>query len=399
MGKFTKEEIENLLLVQKLGKYETAKRLGTTYQTLTKCMDEYGIKIPEKYNTEEIIKLYVDDKLNAKEIERKIGAKSNCIIRLLRKNGIEIRHDGNSSSFKKNQVPWNKKDIDEKDYDEIAKMYINCVPLSEIAAKFNVSFKAIERFAEKENLKRSRSMKSRDLYDDTNDEKIVSLYNEGKSSTEIAKIFGVGHRTILAHLKRCGVKRRTLSESQFNSKGKVRPKDFDSYEKMYDLYIVNNMSKKEIADIYDTDGGTIDNALKKLGIKVRTPSESMVGRFSGEKHPNWKGGRSGLYMRLREYFRFYQAREVLKRDKRTCQMCGGKKHLQVHHIKPFKEIFDEIMSEHPDLDIQKDQEALFEIMKNDKRINDLDNLITYCKECHLFKVHGYKKKEIDIKNA
>ncbi len=25
-------------------------------------------------------------------------------------------------------------------------------------------------------------------------------------------------------------------------------------------------------------------------------------------------------------------------------------------------------------------------------MNDKDNLITYCKECHLFKVHGYKKQ-------
>ena len=35
-------------------------------------------------------------------------------------------------------------------------------------------------------------------------------------------------------------------------------------------------------------------------------------------------------------------------------------------------------------------------MKYDKRINDDSNLITYCKDCHLYKIHGYKKHK-DIK--
>ena len=44
-----------------------------------------------------------------------------------------------------------------------------------------------------------------------------------------------------------------------------------------------------------------------------------------------------------------------------------------------------------EIDVLKDKEELFEIMKQDKRINDNSNLITYCKECHLYKIHGYKK--------
>lgn len=28
---------------------------------------------------------------------------------------------------------------------------------------------------------------------------------------------------------------------------------------------------------------------------------------------------------------------------------------------------------------------------NDKRFLDLNNLITYCKDCHYYKIHKYKK--------
>ena len=53
--------------------------------------------------------------------------------------------------------------------------------------------------------------------------------------------------------------------------------------------------------------------------------------------------------------------------------------LHVHHIKPFKEIFNEILLENPSLDVQKNCEELYEIMTKDKRMNDMENLITYCK--------------------
>ena len=38
------------------------------------------------------------------------------------------------------------------------------------------------------------------------------------------------------------------------------------------------------------------------------------------------------------------------------------------------------------------EEELYDIMVKDHRMNDNNNLITYCRECHLFKVHGYKKQ-------
>ena len=97
-------------------------------------------------------------------------------------------------------------------------------------------------------------------------------------------------------------------------------------------------------------------------------------------------------MRIRTYFHVNQVPVVVKRDGKKCTLCGSKKRLNVHHIRPFKEIFHEILSEHKDLDVDKNKEELYDIMVHDGRMNDLDNLITYCRECHLFKIHGYKRK-------
>jgi len=38
-------------------------------------------------------------------------------------------------------------------------------------------------------------------------------------------------------------------------------------------------------------------------------------------------------------------------------------------------------------------QELYKIIVNDERFLDEDNLITYCKECHLFKIHKYKKRD------
>ena len=37
--------------------------------------------------------------------------------------------------------------------------------------------------------------------------------------------------------------------------------------------------------------------------------------------------------------------------------------------------------------------ALYNIITKDKRFLDENNLITFCKECHYFKIHKYKHKK------
>lgn len=219
-------------------------------------------------------------------------------------------------------------------------------------------------------------------YDDTNDEIICSLYLDGHSSTEIAKFFNVSHSSILIHLKHCNIPIRSFTESQFIKLNKSIPKELYSYEYMYKTYIIDKKNRNEIGKILNISPGTVKTALKKLKIPIRDNSESKIGIRIGSKHHNWNGGITPLHLRLREAFTVQLTPKVLKRDNYKCQLCGAKGKLHVHHIRHFKDILDEIIAEHPNLNPIDNLEELYNIAVKDSRFLDLNNLITYCPYCH-----------------
>ena len=98
--------------------------------------------------------------------------------------------------------------------------------------------------------------------------------------------------------------------------------------------------EKYISETYNVSPNVINRLLKKFGIKIRDCSESKFGLLTGEKHPNWKGGVTTLYSKLRQFFKTRQTHTTLERDGYKCSMCGDDKNLQVHHIKYFKDIFN-----------------------------------------------------------
>ncbi len=263
----------------------------------------------------------------------------------------------------------------------------------DIAEKLSCSETSVYRYLKKYDLKVLAEPKTYEQYDSSNDEKIVKMYDEGKSSTEIAKHFGITHNTVLTHLEHCGVKRRDYSESQWIFNQKDFPENLKNKDLIYDLYINQKLSKKDLGEKYNCDPRVIDRVLKEFNIPIRDISESRIGLYTGENHPNWQGGITGLHYRLREAFYVQQVPKVLYRDNYKCQLCGSKKDLHVHHIKHFKTIFHRILDEHADLDPIKDQNQLYEIALQDKEFTDLNNLVTYCKECHFYKIHKYQRKE------
>lgn len=335
-------------------------------------------------------KLYIDENKTTREISKILGCSISTIRDRLYEYEIPVKPRGNYKDKIYHIVSPFKQYV--KDDDKLIKMFYDYVSTRKIAKELDTCTRAVIRRIKELGLKRDKNkMMSRDVYDSSNDSEIVRLYQDGKSSTEIAKIFNMTHNSVLTHLKRCGVKRRTLSESQFNYNEKIFPDELKSYETLYDLYIVNKMSKKDLSVMLNVSARVIDGCLKEFGIPVRNNSAAKKGLFIGKDAGNYKDGRTSLYVRLREYFKKWQARSVIKRDGYCCQMCGSKKHLHVHHIIPFKQIFEDILSEHPNLNPIDNADELYEIATHDERMNSLDNLITYCKECHLFKVHGYKR--------
>lgn len=349
----------------------------------------------EKITKEEIERLYNGEFLTIPEIAKMYDTNYSAMYRLFKKLGVETRERGNikGKEYEKNE-PYNKQKLTEEQKEKISNMFINNIPCKEIYTKLGISRRSVDRVVKELDLKRTASMASREQYDASKDANICQLYKDGKSTTEIAKELGTTHRTVQKHLRHCNMTIRTISDAQFTHNNKEKPEEIDDYEKLYDMYIINRMTKKEIAANLGVAPNVIDRRLRKFNITVRGTGEAHRGLMTGDKHPNWKGGTTSLYGRVREVLHTKVSNETLKRDKYTCQICGSKKHLQVHHIRHFKDIFYEILSEHSDYDIINSKEELFQIIINDSRMLDMSNLVTYCRDCHLFKVHGYKRKEM-----
>lgn len=238
-------------------------------------------------------------------------------------------------------------------------------------------------------------------------------HNEGKTAPEIADEWDVHRQTIFTWLDKHEIETRSPSECQkgiqlgenhprwregvFNDRGWLRKE-----------YVTKRRSMADIADQFEVDRTVICDRLDRFGIKRRDPApptnthlvadnhpmynggkatakcewcdekfehwpckdrrfcseKCRYDWYSGERHPEWKGGETFNYGRGWNETKREQVRD---RDSRECQGCGmsepehvdahgGKLH--VHHITPARQFDDP------------------------KERNALDNLITVCISCH-----------------
>ncbi len=100
---------------------------------------------------------------------------------------------------------------------------------------------------------------------------------ENKNTYEIADMIGVSDTCIGKWLKEYNILTRTTSEAML--KGKKKP----SKEELKRLYLKENKTTIEIADILKVTNSTIGNWLKDYNIKLRTISEIQL---KGKKKPS-----------------------------------------------------------------------------------------------------------------
>lgn len=189
-------------------------------------------------------------------------------------------------------------------------------------------------------------------------EKVIDLYNDGKSVNTIAKDFNCSSETVIRRLNKWGVHIRTRSE-RFKGKkkspehaqklrdnlNKQRGKAAEASKKLWSTYNGNIISRKEFLNIH-----------RQKAIESR----KLIVDNNGENNPNWKGGISKSYWR----------NKVLFRDKFTCQKCGYNECpdiLETHHVNG---------------------------NGNDNRV---DNGITLCPNCH--KVEEFKRKSFNTRGG
>ena len=271
--------------------------------------------------------------------------------------------------------------------------------ITEIAREVGVSADTITYHLKKYNL---WVRKKSENYTKEDEDLMIKMYCDDKmSANQIAIQFKTSHRIIIDHLRSRGIQTRTMREAQFNYNKKDIPQELFDSDWLYNKHWIENVSCKAIGDMFNIDARVVRNCMHNLGIPTKTNSESKLGLMTGENHPNWQGGLTPLKALLREFFYVNLASKAAERDNYTCQLCGATHTvLHVHHIKHFSEIVNEIRDEHPELNVDnlEDRLKLYDIIVNDSRFLDLDNLKTYCKECHLFKIHGYTKRNITQDN-
>ncbi|MFB8424864.1 hypothetical protein ACFC4S_22885 [Priestia megaterium] len=187
--------------------------------------------------------------------------------------------------------------------------------------------------------------------------------------------------------------RRYLIKFNINKEETANFKEFPEVNKAFliEHYVDKRLSQRAIAKIVGCSNNLIGKRMRYYEIEARTSMqdytlEERKEKFGrrGEQHGLWKGGIAPIRNAVRNRLASISY-ERMKKDDFTCQECGvraGTKN--VHHKRAFAEIIDEIRSENPDLNIQleEDKEKFIEICVADNRLNDIDNLITLCEQCH-----------------
>lgn len=247
---------------------------------------------------------------------------------------------------------------------------------------------------------------------------------EGWSQTEIADYCGVTQGTIYDWMKRHDIEARSISAAnEGESNGHWVDSPVKDYDWMYRMYVQEEKSLRDIADATDVSLKTVQRWVNNHDISTRSPNRPPED-LKRSDNPNWKGGKPQCKNCGREisygessrcwacYSKLLQGREnpnysgeldftaslrsysksewrpkIFERDNYTCRECGDDDggNLHAHHIIPFTTIRDQIIMENAtdfDLNTEEGRESLLEIAKEDDRINDLENGVTLCEDCH-----------------
>ena len=200
-------------------------------------------------------------------------------------------------------------------------------------------------------------MKRKEWRDITKSE-LEALYRKYPSSA-IAAMYGVTEGAVAYRRRFFGL---TSDETGFRHNPGPKRRFSPPKDELANLY--GKMSMRDVAAHYGVGETVIFLRLKQYGIPVRSRSESLtgkkkslehrlamsqsrIGRWPGNKNPNWKGGISGPNRMARSkaaYFEWKNA--VFKRANHKCEMCGiehgticnhcgHRVYLHAHHIQDF----------------------------------------------------------------
>lgn len=214
------------------------------------------------------------------------------------------------------------------------------------------------------------------------DEKIYELYTQGLLHREIAEQIGCSVSTVTSHLLKMGVRSYTVDKEEIVRLHEEGLTDGEIAERVG--CVRSNITMRLNRMGYTDRHSKIDNL--PLRNKI---SKSLIGRFTGDKNPNYKGYREERLI-ARGIFKTF-SRRLLRESDYTCQCCkkrGGD--LETHHIKPFNIIMKEFLENYYDGDIN----SIYSQLMSYPDFIDENNMVVLCKDCHK-KVHYTDNPELN----
>ncbi len=200
------------------------------------------------------------------------------------------------------------------------------------------------------------------------------------STTAIAKKHNMNPVSIWDRLKRGGVQLRDQKQETIKACTKI---PLSEHIKICQRYMNNpTYSSKDIAKDYGVHSTTIQNILRKNGIKLSN---------TGARNHRYRGGITPLHTKLRncEKADFWK-RACLERDGYKCKITGKTENIQVHHFPvSFSMILGDFLKKNSSLDPIQDCDPLFELAQKYDLFWNIDNGIILCEETH---------KEMHMKN-
>ena len=260
-------------------------------------------------------------------------------------------------------------DIDE---DKMVDLYINQeLTIRDCAKSLDVHESAVRRRLKKLSITIRPS--TRGKIREIDEQKVIDLYwNQKLSIAQTAKILNRSEHLVKDRLKNSGRKMRSISEGS-----RIRKGTFDiTNEQLIYLHDVRDWTCAKISRHF----GKSEDFVRQRFLVIGKNRRQNVGKYNG----SYIDGRTPLRTRIRDCAKSLAWKQTcMERDNYTCQSTdqhGGK--LEVHHFKPFSQIFEEFLSLNSDLDPENDCDQLFDLAQQYVPFWDIDNGTTLSEEAH-----------------
>lgn len=331
---------------------------------------------------------YVVKDRSTKDIANEYGCKRNTIQVWLIKHGIK-------KEIKTRDI------VRDKPYQSYEYLYeehiVKRKPIAQIARECKVSADTIRYNCDRVGIKHWRVMPPVDITPYKQD--IIFRYvQQNESLRQIALRYKCSDRSIKKVLEKENIPIRTGYETQGQRLSPVKDPRLSDPIWLEEARDNLNLNYNDIAKLTGVNSATVRRAYIRYGL---VDYDSYERRYSTVRAKNREevtiDEAYGIISRLcRQYHSNHLVPKILRRDKFTCRQCGKDHTLEVHHIIPYSTIVEAIIHENRDINLEEKGNLLemYNIIINDKRFIDENNLITLCKDCHN-KISYSKMEEVE----